>query len=122
MPPADTAAFMPRAVAVALPAEVHAQSIAPVWPVARAAALMKGLSVTVAPEICGTVALYVNTITPVPAVGAMFATYLVWTKAAFHAFAAALTPAMSFDWKPSAMATLADDAEPRPSVTFARTV
>src|SRR6266513_2999380 len=40
MPPTDAAAAVPWAAAVALPAEVHAQSIAPVWPVARAAPLI----------------------------------------------------------------------------------
>ena len=127
------AAAMPWAVAVALPVplEAQAQSILPDNVVASAASAapgaaptgaINGLIISVLPEICGVSAEYVMVITPVAAAMLMADTYLVALKAAFHDVAAAVTPAMSFDWNPSDTATLADPARFRPSVTFERMV
>src|SRR5580704_15130229 len=122
-----TAAPMPRLVAVWLENEVHAQSIAPYWPAARATGtpptLINGLRLTVIPPTCGMLLpSKAIVMTPVLASAATLVTYLVGSQPLFQAVAAALTPAMSLASKPSPIAILAEDARPRPSITFERTV
>src|ERR1700730_15356260 len=71
------AASMPRAAAVCLVNEVHAQSILPCWPAARARPATNGLITIVWPPICGMLApLYVVVMTPRLEM-TMLVTYLV---------------------------------------------
>src|SRR5207253_4147828 len=114
--------FKPRAAAVALPVDVHAQSILPDRPVASRALLMFGVRITVFVLSCGVFAPYVTTMWPSAGSIVMVLTYLVGLNAATHSADAPATPAMSFDWNASDTETLADPARFRPSVTFERMV